>query len=289
MKQEPRIIFSLSAYPLINNRWHMGNRLKEAIYMTALSVLYCHLWYRDIELYVDETAYKYLYMLPCRVTKIKMVYNKELWMKAKIFSIEKQTTPFVHLDTDVFIKKKIDFNFKDVMLERKEGGYRIHYKRQVDFFNNYTQNIDHWRHDLGRTYNCGVLGFNNLDLRNKFVRAYYDLEEIYLEYRDEYQPLKKQGFEPCILIEQYNLSALLDYYNITPTLLLKGRSIKEQGEVAKQLGYSHLFGIKKYQKGIVQEIEHRLYKIFPYWYAQVKMVLEKHKLIDNNNKRDLKK
>ena len=279
MKEEPRIIYSLDAFPLINNRWQMGNRLKETIYMTALSVLYSHLWYKDIELYADETAYKFLYMLPCRVTKVVNEKNQELWMKSKIHAIEKQTKPFVHLDTDVFIKNKINFNFDAVILERKECGYEMHYKKQVDFFNQFTQNLSYWHPDLRRSYSCGILGFNDLILRNKFVNAYYDLEEIFMTHREEFEPLKQQGFEPCIVIEQYNLASLLDYNNIKPTLLLQGRNIIEQSKYANEMGYSHLFGIKKYKKDITQEIEYRLFKIFPYWYAQIKIELEKHQII----------
>ena len=283
MKEEPKIIYSLDAFPLINNRWQMGNKLKETIYMTALSILYSHLWYKDIELYADETAYKLLYMLPCRVTKVENEKNKELWMKSKIHAIEKQTKPFVHLDTDVFIKKKIDFNFDTIILERKECGYEMHYKKQIDFFNQYTSHLPYWHSNLGHSYSCGILGFNDLTLRNNFVNAYYDLEEIFVSHQEEFTPLKQQGFEPCIVIEQYNLASILDYNNITPSLLLKGRNIAEQSKYANEMGYSHLFGIKKYNKDIIQEIEYRLFKIFPYWYAQIKIELEKHQLIPKEN------
>jgi hypothetical protein len=281
MKNEPRIIYSLDAFPLMNNRWQMGNKLKETIYMTALSVLYSHLWYKDIELYVDETAYKFLYMLPCKVTKIDNIQNKELWMKSKILAIEKQTKPFVHLDTDVFIKRKIDFIFNEILLERKEGGYTMHYKKQVDFFNNYTQDLPYWNPGLGYCYSCGVLGFNDLSLVDKFIKAYYDLEEIFIENQEKFIKLKQEGYEPCIVIEQYNLASLLKYENVKPSILLNGKNIVEQAEHASQIGYSHLFGTKKYKKDITEEIEQRLMKIFPYWYSQVKTALEKHKIIEN--------
>ncbi|WP_369615002.1 DUF6734 family protein [Flavobacterium sp. CFS9] len=277
--EEPRIIYSLNAFPLINNRWQMGNKLKETVYMTALSILYSHLWYKDIELYADETAYNFLYMLPCRITKMDKEHNKELWMKSKIHAIEKQTKPFVHLDTDVFIKKKINFNFDSIILERRECGYEAHYKKQIDFFNQYTQDLPYWHPDLGLSYSCGILGFNDLTLRDKFIKAYYDLEKIYTTNRKEFEPLKQQGFEPCIVIEQYNLASVLDYNNITPTLLLKGKNITEQSKHANEISYSHLFGIKKYKKDITEEIEYRLFKIFPYWYAQIKIELEKHQII----------
>lgn len=282
--KEPRIIYSLSAYPLTNNRWFQGNKLKETIYMTALSVLYSHLWYQDIELYVDEIAYKFLHMLPCRVTKIHVDQNKELWMKSKIHAISQQKQPFVHLDTDVFITKKIDFNFEHCLLERREGGYRYHYKKQVEFFSQYTSHLPYWHKDLGYSFSCGVLGFNSMSLKDQFISAYYALEDVYTNHRESYLPLKQIGFEPCIVIEQYNLASLLDHKNIRPNLLIKGRNLEEQSKCAKELGYNHLYGVSKYRKNIVEEIEHQLYKIFPYWYAQVKIALEQHRIIMNKKK-----
>lgn len=285
MHKEPRIIYSLSAFPLINNRWFQGNKLKETIYMTALSVLYSHLWYEDIELYVDETAYKYLYMLPCKVTLINIDKHKELWMKSKIHAMAQQNKPFVHIDTDVFITKKIDFNFKNCLLERKEGTYKYHYKNQVAFFSKYTSHLEHWHTDLGYSFSCGILGFNNMELKNEFINAYYALEDIFIRNRSSYQPLKERGYEPCIVIEQYNLASLLNSKNIKPNLLIKGTTLEKQSEAAKSMGYNHLFGIAKYRKSIAEEIEHQLYKIFPYWYAQVKIALEEDKVIMKDTSR----
>ncbi|WP_074405561.1 DUF6734 family protein [Aquimarina megaterium] len=279
MNQEPRIIFSLNTAPIANNRWNMGNRFIETIYMTALSILYCHLWYEDIELYVDDMAYKFLYMLPCRVTKMPFTHDKELWSASKIKAIQLQTKPFVHLDTDVFIKNKIDFNFDKVLLERKEGGYMIHYKKQIEFFNQFTDNLPFWNKDLGHSFSCGVLGFKDLSLRNRFIQAYFELEDIYIKVKHQFSPLKKKGYEPVILIEQYTLACMLDYENIKPSLLLSGRGIKEHSKQAEEIGYSHLFGVTKYKKNIIQEIEYRLFKIFPYWYDQVKTALEKQKIV----------
>lgn len=282
MSDEHKIIYSLDVHPIMNNRWKMGNKSTETIYMTALSILYSHLWYSDIELYVDEMAYKFLYMLPCKVIQVAKNENEELWMKSKINAMMQQTKPFVHLDTDVLIRRKIDFSFSDILLERSEQDYATHYRPQVDFFNQYTQNLPYWDHDLGYTYNCGILGFNNLELRDQFVSAYYDLEKIYLENREAFIVLKEQGQEPCILIEQYTLAALLNHNNISPSLLLKGENIIEQGKNADEMGYSHFHGTKKYEKYIVDEIELRLSKIFPYWYMQIKSALEKEGVMANN-------
>jgi len=260
----------------------MGDKLKETIYMTALSILYSHMWYDEIELYVDEIGFKFLYMLPCAVTKVNNDNRIELWMKSKINAMELQTKPFVHVDTDIFIRKKIDFNFNDVIVERKEDTYEVHYKKQVEFFNKYTNNLPYWHPNLGYSYNCGIFGFNDLRLRDEFIKSYYDLEKIYLENQKSFTVLKQEGYETCILIEQYTLASLLNYKNNNPTILLKGENITEQGKYADTIGYSHFFGMKKYEKYVVDEIELRLSKIFPYWYMQIKSALEKEDVIANN-------
>ena len=47
------------------------------------------------------------------------------------------------------------------------------------------------------------------------------------------------------------------------------------GVIADRIGYTHIAGQKKYRIDIVQEIENRLFKLFPYWYKEVKSALEK--------------
>ncbi len=274
MKKDPKIIFSLNAYPLIHNRWSQGNKLRETIYMTALSVLYAHVWYNKVELYVDRTAYPFLYMLPCKVTLMDIAQDKELWMKSKIHALALQQEPFVHLDTDVFITKKIKFDFKHCILERKEASYVRHYKQQVEFFSRYTTALSHWHKHLGYSYNCGVLGFSNLELRNDFIDAYYQLEHIYTQNRKQFNPLRQIGYEPCIVLEQYNLACLLNHKGMKPSLMLPYNAVKDQVQHAKTLGYNHLFGVSKYKNNIIQEIENQLLNVFPYWYNQVKSKIE---------------
>ncbi|CAM1358351.1 DUF6734 family protein [Tenacibaculum xiamenense] len=276
MKQQPKIIYSLDTYPLINNRWHMGNRLKETIYMTSLSVLQSHMWYPEIELFVDETAYKFLYMLPCKVTLISHDSDPDLWMKVKMAAIECQNTPFVHLDTDVFLSNNIDFDFSQIIIERQEFSYKGHYKPQLKFFNKYMKHLSFWNNDLGTSYSCGVVGFQDLELRDKYIESYNQVEELFKLYKQNYRAFKQNGYEPCIVIEQYTLACLLDYLQVKPNLLLKGKDMYEQAKNAKNIGFSHLFGVKKYEENVSNLIEERLEKIFPYWYHQVKNEVDKY-------------
>ncbi len=275
MKGEPRIIYSLDAFPISNNRWNEGNRFKETIYSTALSILYSHLWYQDIELYADETAYKFLYMLPCRVTKITSNEDTVIWMKSKIDVMEKQTKPFIHLDNDAFIKKKINFDFDKVIVEQNDYELYGMYQYRLDFFNQYTQDLEYWKPDLGYAFNCGVLGFRDLKLRDEFLEAYYTLEDIFIKNNNP----GITRIEPCIVLEQYNLASLLHHKNIKPTLLLWKKNLYENSKLADKIGYTHIAGQKKYRIDIVQEIENRLSKLFPYWYKEVKNALAKEGII----------
>ncbi|SEC21119.1 hypothetical protein SAMN04489761_2386 [Tenacibaculum sp. MAR_2009_124] len=259
----------------------MGNKLKETIYMTSLSVLQSHMWYSEIELFVDETAYKFLYMLPCKVTLISHESDTDLWMKVKMKAIEQQDTAFVHLDTDVFLSNNIDFNFNEIIIERQEFSYKRHYKPQLAFFNRYMAHLGFWNNDLGTSYSCGVIGFKNLELKDKFIESYNQVEELYKLYKRNYSAFKQNGYEPCIVVEQYTLACLLNYLQVNPSLLLEGKNMYEQAKNAKNIGFSHLFGVKKYEGTVTTLIEERLQQIFPYWYYQIKNEIDKY-TYDNN-------
>ncbi|MEP2935286.1 MAG: DUF6734 family protein [Gilvibacter sp.] len=277
MTTPPKIIYSLNVQPLVEGRWSQGNRLEETIYMTALSVLYSHIWYPEIELFVDQTAFQFLHMLPCKVTVMDHDEHNDLWMKSKIHAMARQEAPFVHLDTDVFITKPIDFDFEHCILERKELAYQRHYKLQVDFFSKLHGLPPSWHTNLGYSFNCGVFGFADMNLKNQFIDNYYRLEHVYKANQKAFEPIKRIGYEPCIVIEQYNLACLLADKNISPTLLLSSDSQREQALKAKEIGYNHLFGITKYKPNIRHEIDQQLAHVFPYWYEQVKKAIESHR------------
>jgi hypothetical protein len=285
MTEPPKIIYSLNAQPLLEGRWDQGNRLEETLYMTALSILYSHIWYPHVELFVDSTAFEFLHFLPCKVTLMEHPDQNDLWMKSKIHAMSRQNEPFVHLDTDVFITKKIDFEFEHCILERKEASYRSHYKLQVDFFSKQQGLPSSWDPNLGYAFNCGVFGFADMKLKNQFIDAYFMLENVYKTHQNEFKPLKQLGYEPCIVLEQYSLACLLAKKGISPTLLLASDSGREQARMAKQIGYNHLFGITKYKPNIIKEIDQQLATIFPFWYDQLKFAINMHRKVSSKKMR----
>jgi hypothetical protein len=59
------------------------------------------------------------------------------------------------------------------------------------------------------------------------------------------------------------------------------KDLNENRKLAHQIGYSHIAGARKYRIDIVQAIEYRLFKLFPYWYKQINIALEKERVIEN--------
>jgi len=227
----------------------MGNKLHETIYMTAASILYSCNWFTDVELYVDAIGYEYLYGLPCTVTKVDFDVDQELWMKPKIYAVARQDVPFVHLDTDVFIKKKIDFDFEGVLVERKDLNY-YNYKELISFFDQFNDQIPFWNPTLDYAYKKYEVFRNDQDQQGWYV-------------------------EPGLLLEQYNLTSLLFEKDIKPTVLIPENSTDEQSDYANDIGYTHLLGASKYHVHNTDKIKNILKQRFPKFYKEIHKQVEK--------------
>ena len=255
----------------------MGNKLMDTIYMTAASILHSSLWYDHIELYVDQIGYDLLSDLPCDVTLVNFEEDAELWMKPKLYAIQDQHQPFVHIDNDIFLKKNIAFEFDRVLVERKDIGFH-NYKELVLFFDTYSKGLKFWNNELRYAWGCGVLGFKDLEVRDDFVKFFNELEDILTTYKEEFKDFKNSRgqngwyLEPGLLLEQYNLASLLAVQRTEPSILIKGESHDEQSSYANELGYAHLFGASKYHPKNVNKIKELLQDKF---FAEYKKIEEK--------------
>ncbi len=271
-----RIIYSLNTYPIANNRWNMGNRFDDTIYMTAGSILHTHMWYKDITLYIDPVGYEYLSGLPCRVIKVDFNQDLELWMEPKLYAMENQREAFVHLDTDIFIKKPFEFEFEKVIVERKDIGYYC-YEPLIKFFDDYCKDLPLWDPTIPYAWSCGVIGFKDFALRDEFLSFYRILKKTLSDNRKAYDKFIDDypGYlEIALLLEQYNLTSMLKVIGIDPTILIPGDTIKEQSEYANNLGYTHLLGASKYHPKNIDKIKKLLHIKFPDQYRSIQDRLE---------------
>lgn len=268
-----KIVWSLDTSPALNNRWEQGNKFRETIIMYALSILYAHLWYDDLEIYCDEKAYEILSVLPIKVIKLDFNSEDGLWMDSKLKVIELQKRPFIHIDGDVFLQKPIQILHnlnQPVIVERVEIGdqFTPHYEKQVEYLDNYFDGIlRHWNKDLGYSLNCGIIGFGDINLKDDFIEQYKICKSIFKDIKTEYDEFNIIKYEPCVVLEQYNLACFLNYRGIKPFLLLNEPNINSNSIFAERLGYCHLYGVSKYQ--MRDDIEKRLEIAFPYWYNKI--------------------
>lgn len=277
------IVYSLNTYPITHNRWNMGDRLLDTIKMTAVSVLYSCMWYDNVKLYIDPIGYALLNSLPCDVIKVDFHNDPELWMKSKIVTISAQKEPFVHVDNDVFLKKPISFDFEKILVERKDLGFH-NYKTLISFFDQYCNDFSFWNPSLTYAWSCGIIGFQDMKLKQEFVDTFNTLENLFVSKRDDFMnfkndiPNKGHHLEPGLLLEQYNLASLLAIKNIDPEILIPGETHQKQSDYANSIGYAHLFGASKYHPKNISSIEKLLKTKFYESYQKIEKKLKTREL-----------
>jgi hypothetical protein len=273
-----KIISSFDSFPIENNRWGVGNRFNDTVYLTAFSLLSASQFY-DVTFYTDEKMAKVLADLPIdiKVFPKKFNYSKDFWVEAKFYVFSKQTEPFIHIDTDVILYRDV---FKDtekylVICERPEvEQFKKHYKKQVDFFTK--EVVDDsiiWDKRLNYSMNCGTIGFNDLSLSQKFIENYYKLKNKFNDVRDKFSNLAAEHYEPCIVLEQYNLTSILNKTKVKPLYLLGTGNLEAQSNYAEKIGYTHLYGGIKYQENVIKQIHSRFKEFFPFYYHNIKIAL----------------
>ena len=274
-----KIISSFDSFPIENNRWGNGNRFNDTVFLTAFSLL-CARQFYDVTFYTDEKMAKVLADLPIdiKVFPKKFDYSKDYWVEAKFYAFSKQTEPFIHIDTDVILYRDV---FKDtekypVICERPEvEQFKKHYQKQVDFFTK--EVVDDsilWDKRLNYSLNCGTIGFNDLNIVQKFIENYDNLKENFNAVKDKFSNLAADYYEPCIVLEQYNLTSILSKMKIKPLYLLGTGDLETQSRHAEKIGYTHLYGGIKYQENVIKQIHNRFREFFPFYYHNIKIALK---------------
>ena len=279
-----KLVYSFWSPPLMG-RWkkqRANKRLEDLKTSTyncmLLSVLLARKWGFRVEIVTDNKGEELLRGVPCDkiTTELEFVdSNSESWVQGKLMAIALQKEPFIHIDWDVFLLKpeivKILKNFKtDLLVQSIDGkeAFDFNYmagvkelSRQMDFTNHYIPGL-HALHEYN--YNCGVMGFNNMKLKDEFVSNFLKCWRV----SDATMP-----YDNSLIIEQGLLYAMVNDHGYTcETILPKSN----QNQVAKKIGYTHLLYISKYTKKNQIKIKAKIKKEFPQFYKLIEP--EKKKL-----------
>lgn len=267
-----KLVYSFWSKPL-EARWsnHMvGDEFEDikqsTINCLTLSVLSAKKLGFRCELVTDCEAYSYLKHLPFDKisTELTMLnYNGLSWVEGKIMAMMIQNEPFIHIDWDVILRKKkvanILKNFKEDLIVQSVDK-DVEFDRIYNLYENACYFLDMSKHTIPnftrpvrRAYSCGIVGFNNLRIRDKFVKEFLKLKDI----TDTH--IKYSQLDVSVIIEQYLLYVVANNENAKVKVLLNSIYSSE----AKRIGYTHLVYLSKYESKWQKRIKEILHKDFP--------------------------
>ena len=159
-------------------------------------------YYNNIILYTDEQSKKYIesYNLPIQI-KIVEENDSKLWVLNKISTYEKQTKPFIHIDADCILLKKLPEEFKEAQIGFQSKEDFKYYKDRLGDIKVNTEDV----------FNFGIYVCNDLSINEKYCAGARNLAE------------KIKNIKPLLayntVVEQNYMASLLKDLNIVPSLL----------------------------------------------------------------------
>lgn len=156
--------------------------------------------------------------------------NPKFYAYGKFLAMQQEELGSVHIDGDVFIKTKElgdrILNFKSDLITQSTEPERVvkRFYRRWDFDKELIKDLIDL--DTNTAYNCGIIGFNNKEFRDKYYNTYFKLVDILPEFK---HPLAI----PDLVCEQL----LLFYLYPNQETLFNGEITLSE---AHKIGYLHI-------------------------------------------------
>jgi len=249
----------------------------------ALSCLTLKKWYKNIELVTDSVgASLFINQLNLPYTSTSVCldelnhYHPELWAIGKIKAYQIQTEPFLHIDGDIFIWKKLgntSFHQKPLIVQNIDLDYPWYSEMMVAIEKNFefvpTEIYDAYKIRKDFTaINAGIIGGNDLDFFQTYTQCAFEFVDRNL---DCLKQINIGLFNN--VFEQYLFYCLAQSQNKTIESLFNLKPHSEFTElmnfnlVPKIKTYVHLMGFAKKNIYACEQIEMRLKYEFPNYYA----------------------
>lgn len=187
-----------------------------------------------------------------------------LYAAPKLKTLEKYPLGTIHIDGDVFLKRpslinELDFSTHDAIVQSVERPplYGWGWAGSASALKNCT--YPEWaQRECKAMFNNGILGFNNQELKDEYLRTYWDM----------YEQFKTKGIHfgvPDIIIEQQFLLELCKTRGYDVKCLIDG---DRPSESANKIGYQHLIGCSKSKE--YMQILDKIYELDPKAYLALK-------------------
>jgi hypothetical protein len=198
------------------------------------------------------------------------------WSLGKIEAYRLQQEPFVHIDTDVFLWKRLPRRLEnaDVFAQNREAigpGPTIYRPWEVEEALGYPDHgwlPEEWpsfrKHPSPSGACCGILGGQNVELIRRYAETALRL------IRDPLNEAAMRAFakkeEHMVLLEQYLVVMCAEYRRVTVEYLFDELGDAYHPEYAADLGYTHLASDAKRNRRIAALLERRVSEDLPEHY-----------------------
>ena len=184
------------------------------------------------------------------------------WSLGKIMAykvIAEKGEPFLHIDNDIFLFKRLDSYFEDSEVLTQHLEYDTH------FFYSASQFIDPLvnkyffaEKTISTSANMGIFGGINLDFIKFFAEESLKMTLDPLNKKAIQQTYFNKNFTAACMIEQYYMSLLADIKNVPVTYLF--HQYENYNEKAIEFGYTHLWAAKiSLRKRLEPKIDELIY------------------------------
>lgn len=219
-------------------------------------MLWSSKWFDKVELNTDNYGFNIFKKFQTNKIKINNSINDFdyldsylFWAYPKIYTLTLQNEPFIHIDGDVFVFRRLkdsffqgDFGFQNL----EETYFDRTYKKIITF---YDQNAkikpNKWNQNLNSSINCGLMYFNKtkdaIDFHSEIKKYFIDLDKDLLSkiHKELKEIIKTTYITYPLVFEQYYLNCFVQNRKVNYLLDLDQIKKEEQGQMTIQ-GYVHL-------------------------------------------------
>lgn len=213
------------------------------------------------------------------------------WALGKIHTYSSQNEPFVHIDNDVFLWKPLTVDSETALFAQNpeyfDVGASFYMPEQITplikMSGGWLPREWEWYLSSGlaqRAESCGVFGGNDTDFIKNYAKT--ALKMIQHPANSEVWANLNERVERNILVEQYLLSACIEYYN-NSNWGVRSLDIRyvfnsmddafEPGKAAAA-GYTHLIADTKKNKALAIDLENRVKQDYPDTYEKCSRYVE---------------
>jgi len=273
-----KLVHSLWSQPLLDSA--PVDRQTKAVTMLwcyASSVAFAKNHQQHIRLYADEYAADMLSFLPyddVLPLDVPAGTPSNFWAAGKFSAYAQMKPGDVHIDGDVFLQTRgviqlLEYAASkyDLLVQCIENDGNCNggaYDAVVDLLNKYGITYDGEKFPkFAHAFNTGLIGFNDLRLREKYVMLYFDAMEGIQRQPELLAGLKEASAAPDIVLEQQTLCGLAERDHCSVYSLLGAGSFSFLYSSA--VGYQHLLGDAK--TSLLHATIQQLYEVDPEIFA----------------------